>query len=180
MDFIVKLPTSHGSDSIWVVCDRLTHAAYFIPFNESIEAPVLAWLFLDRIFRLQGLPDSIVSDRGSVFVSKFWGELMLLLDIETRTSTAYNPQSDGLTERNNQTLETYPCAYASYHQDDWVDYLPLAEFAFNNLVNSSTPQTPFFANFRFHPSFEAQITERPRFPLLRIPHQDWSPRRYPC
>jgi len=164
MDFIVKLPASHNYDSIWVVCDRLTRYAHFIPCQETLTAPDLAWLFLDRIFRLHGLPDSIISDRGSIFISKFWSELTSLLKIDIRTSTAYHPQTDGLTERTNQTLETYLRAYCSYQQDDWVDYLPLAEFAFNNLENSSTHQTPFFANYAYHPTFEPQITKRSTVP----------------
>lgn len=164
MDFIVKLPISHNFDSIWVVCDRLTRAAHFISCRESMSAPELAWLFLDRIFRYHGIPESIVSDRGSTFVSKFWKELMNLLKTEIKTSTAYHPQTNGLTERTNQTLETYLRAYCSYQQDDWVDYLPLAEFAFNNSENSSTKQTPFYANYAFHPTFEPQITERSTVP----------------
>ena len=75
-----------------------------------------------------------------------------------RTSTAYHPRTNGLTERTNQTLETYLRAYCSYQQDDWVDYLPLAEFAFNNLENSSTKITPFYANYGFHPTFEPRLT----------------------
>ena len=164
MDFIVKLPVSHGYDSIWVVCDRLTHAAHFIPCREAMNAPELAYLFLDRIFRLHGLPDSIVSDCGSVFVSRFWKELTTLLQISSDTSTAYHPQTDGLTERTNQTLEAYLRAYCSHQQDDWVDYLPLAKFAFNNLENASTKQTPFYANYGFHPSFDPQISERSSVP----------------
>ena len=164
MDFIVKLPVSHGYDSIWVVCDRLSRAAHFIPCNESITAPELAWLFLDRIFRYHGLPDSIISDRGSLFVSCFWSELMALLQVDIRTSTAYHPRTDGLTERTNQTLEGYLRVYCSYQQDDWVDYLPVAEFAFNNLENASTKQTPFFALTGFHPTFEPRITERSTVP----------------
>ena len=150
MDFIVKLPVSHGYDSIWVVCNHLTHTAHFVPCNETISAPDLAWLFLDRIFHLHGLPSSIVSDHGSVFVSNFWQAL---------TSTPYHLQVDGLTEHTNQTLETYLHAYCSYQQDGWVDYLPLMEFTFNNLENASTHQTPFFANLTFYPTFEPQIME---------------------
>lgn len=164
MDFIVKLPLSHGYDSIWVICDRMTRAAHFIPCKESMTAVELAWLFLDRIFRYHGLPESIISDRGSLFVSHFWKELTTLLQVDHRTSTAYHPQTDGLTERTNQTLETYLRAYCSYQQDDWVDYLPVAEFAFNNAENSSTKQTPFFANFAFHPTFEPRLTERSTVP----------------
>ncbi|KAF5339905.1 hypothetical protein D9758_015029 [Tetrapyrgos nigripes] len=158
MDFIVKLPLSHGYDSILVICDRLTRAAHFIPCRESMTASELAWLFLDRVFRLHGLPHSIVSDRGSLFVSNFWKSLLSHLNIDSRTSMAYHAQMDGLTERTNQTLEAYLRAYISYQQDDWIDYLPLAEFAFNNHENSSTRQTPFFANLAYHPTFEPSIS----------------------
>ena len=179
MDFIVKLPASHGCDSIWVICDRFTRAAHFIPTVETLTAPDLALLFLNHVFKYHGLPESIVSDRGSVFVSQFWREVMRLIDVKLKPSTAYHPQTDGLTERTNQTLETYLRAYCSYQQDDWVDYLALAEFAFNNLVNSSTQQTPFFANLGFHPTFEPRITERSTVPAaanlaacLEIIHQE--------
>ena len=76
MDFIVKLSVSHGCDSIWVICDRLTRAAHFIPTTEALTAPDLALLFLNHIFKYHGLPKSIVTDRGAVFVSRFWRELM--------------------------------------------------------------------------------------------------------
>lgn len=164
MDFIVKLPKSHGYDSIWVVCDRLTRYAHFIPCNMSMDAPGLAWLFLDRIFRYHGLPSSIISDRGSTFVSKFWTELTALLQTQLKHSTAYHPQTDGLTERTNQSLETYLHAYVSYQRDDWVNYLPLAKFAFNNHESESTKTSPFFANFGFHPAFDPQLSEHSPVP----------------
>ncbi|TFY60821.1 hypothetical protein EVJ58_g4906 [Rhodofomes roseus] len=129
-----------------------------------MTAAELAWLFLDRIFRYHGLPNSIISDQGSLFVSHFWSELMALLQVDIRTSTAYHPRADGLTERTNQTLEGYLRAYCSYQQDDWVDYLPVTEFVFNNLENASTMQTPFFALTGFHPTFEPRITERSTIP----------------
>jgi hypothetical protein len=160
MDFIVKLPPSHGYDSIWVVCDRMTRAAHFVPIRETIDAPELSRLYLDRIFRHHGFPQAIVSDRGSVFVSSFFTELMKICGTKMKPSTAFHPQTDGLTERTNQILETYLRAYCSYQQDDWVDYLALAEFVFNNTTNSSTQQTPFFANSGFHPDFDITITER--------------------
>lgn len=159
MDFIVKLPNSHGFDSILVICDRLTRAAHFIPCNESMNASDLAWLFIDRHFRHHGLPESIISDRGSLFVSYFWKTLCSQLQIQINTSTSYHPRTDGLTERTNQTLETYIRAYCSYQQDDWVDYLPLAEFVFNNSMNTSIKMTPFFANLGFHPTFEPKIAD---------------------
>ena len=77
-----------------------------------------------------------------------------------KTSTAYHPQTNGLTEQTNQTLETYLRVFCSYQQDDWVDYLPLTEFSFNNSLNTSTQQTPFFVNLGYHPTFNVNFTER--------------------
>jgi hypothetical protein len=158
MDYIVKLPQSHGYDSILVVVDRLSKMAHFVPVNESMTSSDLARIFLNSIFRLHGSPDSIISDRGSTFVSHLWKEFLKLLDIKPKNSTAYHPQTDGQTERVNQVLEQYLRCYCSYQQDDWVDYLPLAEFAYNNSKSSSTQQTPFFANYAYHPSFEPRLS----------------------
>jgi transposase InsO family protein len=157
MDFVVKLPKSHNYDSIWVVCHRLTRTAHFVLRVEEMSAPNLAWLFIDHIFRYHGLPNSIVSDHGSLFVSNFWKALTARLHVKLRHSTAYHPCTDGLTEQTNQTLETYLRAYCSYQQDDWVDYLLLAEFVFNNTENSSTKSTPFFTNYAYHPTFSPQV-----------------------
>jgi len=127
--------------------------SHFIPTNESIDAENLALLYLREIFRLHGLPTTIVSDRGPAFVSQFLRRLMGLLGVELHAGTAYHPQSDGQTERVNQFLEAYLRNFISYHQDDWYDWLPHAEFCYNNLVNDSTQQTPFFANYAYHPTF---------------------------
>jgi hypothetical protein len=79
---------------------------------------------------------------------------MALLQVKLKTSTAYHPQTDGLMERTNQSLEAYLRAYVLYQQDDWVDYLPLAKFAFNNATNTSTQQSPFYTQFGSHPTFD--------------------------
>ncbi|QRW21043.1 Transposon Tf2-1 polyprotein [Rhizoctonia solani] len=157
MDFIVKLPTSHGCDTIWVVVDCFLKMAHFIPTVETIKAPDLARLFLQHIFQAHGLPDTIISDRGSIFVSQFWTRLHELIGVRLKHSTAYHPRTNGQTERINQILKAYLRCYTSYQQDDWVDYLPLAEFAYNNRTLSSSQQSPFYANYGFHPTFEPRI-----------------------
>ena len=157
MDFIVKLPRSldpisrASFDSIFVVVDRLTKMAYFIPCNEDMNAPEFAQLFLQNIFTQHGLPSSIVSDRGSVFTSNFVRSLCHLAGIQQKMSTAFHPQTDGQTERINQVLEQYLRIYCNYQQDDWVSHLALARFAYNNSEHSSTKTTPFFANYGYHP-----------------------------
>lgn len=153
MDFIVKLPTSDSSscDSIWVIVDHLTKGAHFIPCRESMNASDLASLFVQHFFRFHGLPNKIVSDRGPSFVSVFWLEVQKALRITSAPSTAYHPQTDGQTERTNQTLETYLRHFSSHRQDDWAEWLPVAEFCFNNSTSASTKLTPFFAWQGFHP-----------------------------
>lgn len=154
MDFIVGLPPStNGYTCIWVVVDRLTKMAHFIPCKETINSEGLAHLFLDNIFRLHGLPTSIISDRGSIFTSRFWQSLLSLLKIKSCMSTAFHPQTDGQTERINSILEQYLRSYLNYQQDDWVSLLAIAEFSYNNTVQSSIRHSPFEANYGFHPRF---------------------------
>jgi hypothetical protein len=151
IDFIVKLPLSSGFDSILVIVDHFSKAAHFIPGCETWAAEDFANVFLDRFIRYHGLPDKIVSDRGSVFVSRFWTEVQRLLRIKPAPSTAWHPRTDGQTERANQTVETYIRHFISDRQDDWAALLPMAELVFNTSVSASTGFSPFFAQFSFHP-----------------------------
>lgn len=154
MDFITDLPPSNSFDSIFVVVDRLTKMAHFIPCKKTSSSEDTARLFLDNVYRYHGLPDDIVSDRGTQFVSKFWRSLFEALKVDIKLSSAFHPQTDGQTERVNQVLEQYLRCSVNYQQDDWTAYLSLAEFAYNNSVHASTQQTPFFANYGYHPKLD--------------------------
>ena len=151
MDFITDLPVSQSFDSIFVVVDRLTKMAHFVPCLKAVSGEDTTKLFLDNIYRHHGLPNDIISDRGPQFISKFWKSLFQLLKVQINLSSGYHPQTDGQTERVNQVLEQYLRCTINYHQDDWTKHLPLAEFAYNNSIHSSTQQTPFFANYGRHP-----------------------------
>lgn len=153
MDFIVKLPCSDGYDSILVVVDRMTKMSHFIPCNETIDAPNLAILVRKQIFRLHGLPNSIVSDRGATFVSTFWRAYLQSQGIQSKLSTAYHPQTDGQTERINSILKTYLRLFSNYNQDNWNSLLDQAEFCYNNTLHSSIKTTPFFGNIGYNPKF---------------------------
>ena len=158
MDFIVDLPPSKGFDSIFIVVDRLTKMTYFVPYNKTVINKETARLFIDNVYKYHGLPDDIISDRGTQFTSKFWQSLFKILQVEIKVSSAYHPQTDGQidgqTERINQVLEQYLRCSINYHQDNWVDLLPLAEFAYNNTIQDSTKQMPFFANYGHYPRFD--------------------------
>lgn len=110
-----------------------------------------ATLFIRDVWKLHGLPESIVSDRGTTFVNTFWDAVCSQLRINVALTTAYHPESDGQTEIANAFLEQYLRQYVNFAQDDWVKWLPLAEFAANNATSSSTNMSPFFANYAFHP-----------------------------
>lgn len=155
VDFIVKLPISEKFDSIMVVVDHMSKAAHFIPARETWNAQELAKQFLSSVFKLHGLPDRIVSDRGSTFVSRFWTAIQTQLRIQPARSTAFHPETDGQVERTNATLEDYLRHFVSDRQDDWVSWLPLAEFLYNNSPSASTKHSPFFACYGFHPCFNA-------------------------
>ena len=158
MDFITDLPPSKkrtkAYDSILVVVDRYTKMARYIPVKKTLTAAELADVFMSKIHRHYGQPSSIVTDRGSVFTAKFWQSFTHYLKIRRKLSTAFHPQTDGQTERQNQTLEQYLRAYTNYQQDDWVALLPQAEFAYNNSRNSTTGLTPFMALMGYNPSTE--------------------------
>lgn len=152
MDFIGPLPTTAaGFNSITVFIDRLTKMVHCRPSKTSDTAQDTARLYLDTIFRLHGLPASIVSDRDTRFTSRFWQELQRLLGTSLHMSTAFHPATNGQTERANQTLENILRMFVDYHQSNWDTLLPLAEFSINNTKSNTTGLSPFFSNYGFHP-----------------------------
>jgi hypothetical protein len=105
MNFITELPrTQKGNDSIWVIIDRLTKVAHFIPVKTTFGGATLAWIYLKEIVRLRGIPRKIVLDRGTQFTSKFWKGLQQAMGTKLDSSTAYHPQSDGQMERVNKGM----------------------------------------------------------------------------
>lgn len=170
MDFISQLPVSNGFDSILVIVDRFSKMSIFVRSHTTATSLDLATIFIDRVFSKHGLPEDIVSDRGSLFVSSFWESLCTLLKIKRNLSTAFHPETDGQTERVNQVLEQYLRMYVNYHQDDWDTWLPMAEFAYNNAEHSSSKQSPFFTIYGRHPRFDTiQVKDsRPADQLVSI------------
>ena len=142
-DFITKLPLAQGYNSILVVVDRLTKMVHFIPTTEKTLAEGLARLFRDNVWKLHGLPESIILDRGPQFVAGLMRELNGMLGIVSKLSTVFHPQTDGQTERVNQELEQYLRMFIDHRQEQWPEWLGTAEFAYNNKAHSSTQMTPF-------------------------------------
>ncbi|PNH37127.1 hypothetical protein VD0003_g10298, partial [Verticillium dahliae] len=124
----------------------------------------LAYVFLRNIVGQHGLPKELVSDRDKLFTSNFWKSLIAQLGAKHKLSTAFHPQTDGQTERTNQTLEQYLRCYINYQQDDWVTLLPIAQFAYNSSPSESTKESPFYANYGYNPTAYAERREAPDTP----------------
>ena len=149
MDFVTDLPLSNSCTNLLVITDRLSKGVILEPMVE-ITAAAVAGVFLRTFYRRHGLPVSIVSDRGTQFVSVLWARICQLLGIVRRLSTAYHPQTDGSTEQKNQVIEAYVRTFVSYAQDNWANLMPAAELAINNRDASSTGVSPFFLMHGYH------------------------------
>ena len=144
MDFVDGLPrTSRGFDSIWVIVDRLTKSAHFLPVQSSFSAERLDRIYIREVVRLHGVPVSIILDRGSQFTSSFWRTFQDELGTRVDLSTAFHPQTDGLSERTIQVLEDMLRACVLEFGGQWDQFLPLAEFAYNNSYHSSIQISSF-------------------------------------
>ena len=146
MDFVVGLPkTKEGHDTIWVIVDRLTKSAHFLPVRTTYTMDKYAEIYVKEIVRLHGVPLSIVSDRDARFTSSFWKSLHKALGTRLAFSTAFHPQTDGQSERTIQTLEDMLRACVLDFQKGWNTYLSLVEFAYNNSFHSSIGMAPYEA-----------------------------------
>ncbi|GJU51680.1 putative reverse transcriptase domain-containing protein [Tanacetum coccineum] len=146
MDFVTKLPkTTSGQDTIWVIVDRLTKSAHFLPIKETDSMEKLTRQYLKEVVSRHGVPVSIISDRDSKFTSHFWKSLNEALGTQLDMSTAYHPQTDGQSERTIQTLKDMLRACVIDFGKGWDKYLHLVEFSYNNTYHTSIKVAPFEA-----------------------------------
>jgi hypothetical protein len=166
LDFIVGLPPSKRRrdvyDAVLVVVCRYSKMVRFIPCHNTVDACELGAILIDEVFSKFGAPRSIVSDRGTTFTSEYWGTLCYYMVMKRCFSTAFHPQTDGQTERMNQTLECYLRCYVNYEQNDWAMLLPSAEYAYNDSNNASTRASPFSKVYRFMPQLNINIEREPQ------------------
>jgi len=168
MDFITDLPPSielgetRASDSILVIVDRYTKIVKYIPCRKTIDSLELAKIFFKYWVKDQGIPADIVSDRGSVFTSKFWSAFCFHLKVRRKLSTAFHPQTDGQTERQNQGIEGFLRIYCNQHQDDWAELLHFAEFAYNNSFHESIKMSPNQARYGMNLETRQGVEDDPK------------------
>ncbi|GKC27265.1 putative reverse transcriptase domain-containing protein [Tanacetum coccineum] len=157
MDFVTKLPkTSSGHDTIWLIVDRLTKSAHFLPIREDYKMDRLARLYLNEIVFRHSVPILIIFDRDSRFTLRFWQSMQEALETWLDMSTAYHPQTDSQSERTIQTLEDMLRACILNFGGSWDVHLPLLKFSYNNSYHSSVRCT----------SFEALYGRKCRSPIM--------------
>ena len=160
VDFVTGLPPSDGNDTILTIVDRFSKAVHFVPLPKLPSALETATLLTQHVFRLHGITQDIVSDRGPQFSSQVWKAFCRALGASASLSSGYHPQTNGQTERANQDLGTALRCVASRNPASWSLHLPWVEYAHNSLVCSATGMSPFMASNGFQtPHFPVQERE---------------------
>src|SRR5712675_1512580 len=158
MDLIIGLPESNRHNSILTIINHgCSRAAVFLPCMKEISGPKIAQLYFNHVYRWFGLPKKIILDRDPRFTSHFGKALAAKLRVAQNLSTAFHPQTDGLSERKNQWIEQYLRLLTTAQQDDWDEWLTIASAVHNDRVNSTLGMTPNEALFGYRPSLYPRV-----------------------
>lgn len=151
MDLIVNLPWSGEYNAIFVVVDRLSKHAQFLPTTTGLTSKGFTYMFVRNVACRFGLPDSIITDRDPRWTSDFWNAVTKFIKTKMSLSSSHHPQHDGQTEIVNKKLETMLRAYVASDRSDWAEWLHILEFAYNSTPHASTGVAPYLLLYGFNP-----------------------------
>uniref|UniRef100_A0A3Q3A6S0 Gypsy retrotransposon integrase-like protein 1 n=1 Tax=Kryptolebias marmoratus TaxID=37003 RepID=A0A3Q3A6S0_KRYMA len=151
IDFVTGLPTSKGMNTIFTIIDRFSKACHLIPLRRLPSAFQTAQLLVKHVFRLHGIPQDILSDRGPQFSARVWKHFCSALEAKVSLTSGYHPQSNGQVERMNQELEATLRCLTSSNPTDWSTYLPWVEYAHNAHISAATGLSPFEVSLGYQP-----------------------------
>lgn len=151
MDFVEGLPQFGRYNCLLVVVDRFSRYAHFIPLAHPYIAAKVANLFVSQVYKLHGLPETIVFDRDPVFTSRFWRDLFKEIGTELKMSTPYHPTTDGQTKRVNQCVQTYLRCFVHSCPHQWSKWIHLAEYWYNTSYHSTLDSSPFVVLYGHEP-----------------------------
>uniref|UniRef100_A0A1A8MKZ8 Gypsy retrotransposon integrase-like protein 1 n=1 Tax=Nothobranchius pienaari TaxID=704102 RepID=A0A1A8MKZ8_9TELE len=179
LDFVCGLPNSRGFTVILTVVDRFSKACHLVPLKSLPSSADTAQLLVKHVFRLHGIPEEILSDRGPQFVSRVWKEFAEALGAQVALTSGHHPQTNGQCERMNQELGAMLRCVCSTHPSSWSTHLPWVEYAHNSHVSSATGQSPFESSLGYQPSlFPQQSLVSPSVPhFLRGARRAWRSTR---
>uniref|UniRef100_A0AAZ1XL87 Integrase catalytic domain-containing protein n=1 Tax=Oreochromis aureus TaxID=47969 RepID=A0AAZ1XL87_OREAU len=181
LDLVTGLPPSAGNTAILTIIDRFSKAAHFIALPKLPTALEMARLLTSHVFRLHGIPEDIVSDRGPQFTSRVWKEFCTALGAKVSLSSGFHPQSNGQSERANQELEAAVRCVASHNQSTWSEQLPWIEYAHNSHTSTATGKSPFEASLGYQPPLLPAVEGEHSVPSLqahlRRCHRAWRATR---
>jgi hypothetical protein len=163
----MDLPGTLECTKIFVVVDRFTKMAHFIPLARK-DSPSVVRAYLDNVWKYHEFPEDVVSDRDGTFTGQYFTDPYNYLGIKRSMSMSFHPHTDVQKERRNQVIEAYFRSYCNYEQNDWVEMLAMAEFAYNNSKHSATKLTPFYANYGYEPRTNWQTNIQFRNPASEM------------
>jgi hypothetical protein len=176
MDFIDGLPRSRRFNSVLVVVDKLSRYAHFVGLAHPYTVSTVASAYMDNVHKLHGMPESIVSDRDSIFTSRFWCEMAAMTGTKLHMSSSHHPETDGTTERMNQCLEAYLDCFTHACLVKWAQWLSLAEFWYNASPHLALDdKSPFEVLYGHSPRhFGISVADACAIPDLDVWLKDWD------
>ena len=168
LDFVTGLPESDGNTVILVMVDRFSKAAHYIAPPKLPSTRETAQLMVNHVFRLHGLPQDVVSDRGPQFIARFWRSFFTQLGASVSLSSGFHPETNGQTERTKQSLESTLRCLVAANPTSWSRFLPWAEYGHNSLQNMSTGLSPFEAQVGYQPPLFTELEREAEVPSAGI------------